>query len=228
MQPDASHTHQHSHTLTRDRRYRARFSYKFPKGKHQTPPVVWRSPPLFPHPLLLSPLLITLVLSLSHTESSSPLLSFFDLFLYSPLLLNYLASLSYSTLPFQSLTSFKKCVWWPLWVSHVNVCVGQSSWLWIVWLHACGATRLRSSSQDRWAMRRVMTHTTSCIQTPNTHKHRHSHRLGPSTRSHSLGLRGLREHGQSWHKLCVCVWVCECMCGAMCQGLYLQSVDLSL
>lgn len=54
MQPDATHIHKHSHTLAQDRRYRARFSYKFPMGEHQTPPVVWRSSPLFPHPPLLS------------------------------------------------------------------------------------------------------------------------------------------------------------------------------
>lgn len=50
-----SHTQTLAHTLTQDRRYRARFSYKYPMGECQTPPVVWRSPPLFPHPLLLSP-----------------------------------------------------------------------------------------------------------------------------------------------------------------------------
>lgn len=45
---------------------------------------------------------------------------------------------------------------------------------------------------------------------PHTHKRWHSHRLGPSTQSHSLGLRGHGEHGKSWHKLlslCVCVCV---------------------
>lgn len=41
-----------THTLTQDRRYRARFSYKFPMREHQTPPVVWQSSLLFPHPLL--------------------------------------------------------------------------------------------------------------------------------------------------------------------------------
>lgn len=53
MQPDAAHMHKHSHTL-QDRRYRARFSYKFPLGEHQTPPVVWRSSPprLFHSPSL--------------------------------------------------------------------------------------------------------------------------------------------------------------------------------
>lgn len=61
-------------------------------------------------------------------------------------------------------------------------------------------------------MKRVMMHTTSCIYTniPNTHthEHQHSHRLKPSTRSHSLGLKGRGEHGQSWHELLVCVRVC--------------------
>lgn len=97
-----------------------------------------------------------------------------------------------------------------------------------VWLHVCAAMRLDSSSQDCWAMKRVMMHTTSCIYTHQAHKYHHSHRLGPSTWSHSLGLRGRGEHGQSWQELLVCVCACVWGGGAVCQGLYLQSVDLSL
>ncbi len=85
-------------------------------------------------------------------------------------------------------------------------------------------------------MKRVMMYTTSCIYTPNTHTHTHththtnqhqpSHRLGPSTRSHSLGLRGRGEHGQSWHELlvCVCMFVCVHVWGSVPRCIFAVSL----
>lgn len=60
-----------THTLTQDRRYWARFSYKFPMREHQTPPVVWQSSLLFPHPLLCpnAPALILSILAFSISPS---------------------------------------------------------------------------------------------------------------------------------------------------------------
>lgn len=64
MQPDAAHMQKHSHTL-QDRRYRARFSYKFPLGEHQTPPVVCRSsPPRLFHSPSLAPCSSIFILSI--------------------------------------------------------------------------------------------------------------------------------------------------------------------
>lgn len=80
---DATRCQSHTQTLTQDRRYRATFSYKFPMGEHQTPLVVWRSPPLFPCPLLLSP-------PLSPSLALSPLfIIYFHSFLPCIFLLHY-------------------------------------------------------------------------------------------------------------------------------------------
>lgn len=207
MQPDATHIHKHSHTLAQDRRYRARFSYKFPMGEHQTPPVVWRSSPLFPHPPLLS-------LSPSLALCSSTFIhSFFPSFLPSSCISHtncvFLVIFSFLLYLFNHwhLSRNVPFMWDKLSLCGLNVtkCHPVVLIMVCVWLHVCAAMRLDSSSQDCWAMKRVMMHTTSCIYTHQAHKYHHSHRLGPSTWSHSLGLRGRGEHGQSWQELLVCV-----------------------
>lgn len=57
--------------------------------------------------------------------------------------------------------------------------------------------------------------TAPAVHTHQTHEHHHSHRLGPSTWSHSLGLRGRGERGQSWQVWCVCVYVQLCDGGSV-------------
>lgn len=162
--------HTQTHTLGQDRRYRARFSYKFPMGEHQTPPVVWRSTPLFPCPLLFSPSLSQL---LTLSSSGHPLLSFFPpFFLYSPpaVFIHQSAFVPQTvfSLPFH-LPPFPHCHQ-SFMRDELSLCDLQVSTCQpVVFTVVSAAMRLHCSRLDCWAMKRVMTHTTSCIYTPKTH-----------------------------------------------------------
>lgn len=64
--------------------------------------------------------------------------------------------------------------------------------------------------------------TAPAVHTHQTHEDHHSHRLGPSTWSHSLGLRGRGERGQSWQVWCVCV--CAVVRWGQCAKVYISSL----
>lgn len=157
MQPDATHTHKHSHTVAQDRRYRARFSYKFPMGGNTRR-----------HQLSGAPLLCFLVLS-----SCPSLLLYFHFFLLFSCSPRFCPQNNVFLVISSSLCFFNLFKHWHR-SRNVSFMRGKLS-LWVLRDYVCAAMRLDSSSQDCWAMKRVMTHTTSCICTPNTHMSINAH-----------------------------------------------------
>lgn len=200
MQLDAICTHTDSHTPMQDRRYRARFSYKFPKGntrRHQLSGAL----------LLCFPsLLVSFPLSITHSAS---FILFFSasstiLFIHWPLncswsfhhFLTFNNSYLSRNESFFFLKKWSLYVYQPIVFSTVCINAYVSS-------DEIGQQQSRSLSCEG----SYDAHYTSCIYPHQTHPHR----LGPSTRSPSLGLRGRGEHGQSWHRLLMCVYICACV-----------------
>lgn len=220
MQPDASDTHKHTHSVRTDATG-PDLATSFPWGntrRHQ----------LSGAPLLCFPVLSSCLLPSPNCSLSHPLvILYFHSFLPSSCIL--LLQYSFTS----QLLSHKLCFpchfIFPLFLTVISllwemsclcvICrwarVSQSSSLWWVQQWDCiAADWIAELWSELWrTLPAAYTHQR------HTHKHQHSHRLRPSTRSHSLGLRGRGEHGQSWHELFVCV----CACVGQCAKVYICS-----